>query len=317
MKSCWRLLVGVAVFINITVISPMCHAANSSLAQFDRPTIELALLALLGLAGLLFILVIIDKFRLSKKQRELNSVQLDNQAQSTLLDSTNSGIVHLNHAGEIVYANKVAAYFLGNSKEHFKHKSLVSVFDEKYQAAIEKVINGKVASKLQLVSSLKGRVLMLDFAPLPPSFDTVASILSIYEVSDLQATIDQCKAELALSEQLFDASQLAKVFVDFEAKQFNGDEGFARLLESSDNQISGDIKQFTQLLNHSDLLHWNQALETLKHKDKAEFKCRLELPQGKLLVKVFAQSYKRNEKSEVATMWLTLQNLAEIGRAHV
>ncbi|WP_342807110.1 PAS domain-containing protein [Alteromonas sp. M12] len=286
------------------------YAIGEQVLAQSADNIEYGLIAIAAIFVVLFVLTIFFKINQKRALNQLAENQLILKQNTQYLDNFHVGMVQVNHAGEIQYCNKLAAYYLGNRAENLQGKGLNTLFDQQYSAQIENGIKAKIQCKEQLIGPVKDRNLVLEFAPQKDNQQQIASIISIVDVSASQTQIDSLNDALSLNNQLLDSTQIGQLEIDLSEKTFSTNSVFSNMLTNTDKQLSGDIKQFEQYVSQDTQFAWNQGYKDLERGQQIDLECKLDAHEGDLFVRFIGFLLALDEKGKALKAHITVTNIS-------
>ena len=161
-----RLFLRVLCFISV-LVSPVCFAFSQTvldqILEQSPDTMKIGLMALVAVLVFLLLLIIFTKIQLGsarKEQKESYNTSADKQS---LLNDFKVGMLHINQAGEIIFANRVAAFFLGSKEEKLMNRPLIEVFDNALQGSISAALTSNQYVAMQTYVAASKRHLHLGF----------------------------------------------------------------------------------------------------------------------------------------------------------
>ncbi len=276
MKPC--LLTGhFGKFVGLSLLLVSHHAAafGEQLQTMDGATLELLAYVTVGIFAVLLVGLVIFKLRLNAKQKQVTQAKQKYEQASRHLESFQVGMIHLDFAGNIQYANKVAAYYLGSRPEQLQGVNFATEFDHRFQEHIDAKRQDKVGGEIQLTSPIKQRELLVTFNPASQQDSHIATVVSISDVSQYQNRLDALTHERDHANRLLDNTQLGQLTIDLEAKQFTANSLFAEAIKQPESTASqGELKQLQDWIHVSDVNTWNQGLSDIQQKQQHQFYCR-------------------------------------------
>jgi epidermal growth factor receptor substrate 15 len=269
------LRVGNSIFINVVwiilaVFSPGSFAFSQKvigqiLAQ-NPEDIKMGLMLFTSLFVFLLLLITITKIQLGSLRNNQKKHDKELADKQSLLNDFKVGILHINQAGDIIFANRVAAFFLGSKEDKLMNKPLIEVLDEKSKASISGALASNQYVPLQQYVAASKRHLQLGFSKQSDSshsMDSIDSVISLTDVSNYQHQIEQQSSSLNSLNQGLQQSGLGRLTIDFEDHTFTSDQLFADLLLAA-KPLCGELKQLKKMLNSNQVFEWEQALEASK-----------------------------------------------------
>jgi epidermal growth factor receptor substrate 15 len=249
------------------LVSPGCFAFSQKVLDLileqSPDTMKIGLMALAAVFVFLLLFVIFIKLQLGryrKEQNKHNTVLADKQS---LLNDFKVGMLHISQDGEIIFANRVAAFFLGSKEEKLMNRPLIEMFDNEVQESISAALTSNQYVPLQIYVSASKRHLQLGFSKQSDINHGIASVISLADVSNYQHQINQQSSHLNSLNQGLQQSGLAQLSINFDDNTFTSDQLFADLLLAT-APLSGELNQLKKMLNNKAVFEWEQALETSK-----------------------------------------------------
>jgi len=269
------LFLSVFCFISV-LVSPVCFAFRQTvldqILEQSPDSMKIGLMALATVLVFLLLLVIFIKIQLGsarKNQKKTNNTLADKQS---LLNDFKVGMLHINQAGEIIFANRVAAFFLGSKEEKLMNRPLIEVFDNALHGAISAALISNQYVTMQTYVAVSKRYLQLGFTKQSKINDGIASVIALADVSNYQHQINLQSSDLSSLNQGLKQSGLAKLTINFEDNTFTSDQLFADFLLST-VPLSGELNQLKKMLNSQAVYKWEQALEASKKQHKIDICC--------------------------------------------
>jgi epidermal growth factor receptor substrate 15 len=226
-------------------------------------TLKVGLLSFTGAFVLLLMLVILFKVKLSSSRNKQQKYDKELTDKQSLLNDFKVGMLHVNLAGEIIFANRVAAFFLGSKEDKLMNRPLIEVFDDEVQESISAALVSNHYVPLQTYVAASKRHLQLGFSKQSNINHGIASVISLADVSNYQHQIEQQSSNLNSLNRGLQQSGLARLTIDFDDNTFTSDQVFADLLCAVE-PLSGELNLLKKRLNSKDVFAWEQALEASK-----------------------------------------------------
>ncbi len=301
-KYCKRLMCFLMIFS-----SPLSFAFGDKILEQSEQIIEMGFISLLVVIGACILLAMILAFKLSKRNRTLKVQTNLNDTRDSLLDGFSVGMLHLNQSGQVVYANKVAAYFLGNRPENIVGNNCASLFEAEHSANIEAALHAKSFSKYSLLDGKNKRYLQLGVSKVPTSSSAslditqqVTHVVSLEDISDFQKQLSEMKSAMELNNQLLQTSQMGQITLDLLESTYAVDQTFASLVDSNVDALQGKLAELERKIESKGLYAWNQAIEQLRKNEVVDFNCSFTNADNIIACRIFGlvTEYARNEKSK-------------------
>jgi epidermal growth factor receptor substrate 15 len=321
----------VLCFISV-LVSPACFAFSQKvldqILEQSPDTLKVGLMVLAAVLVLLLLFGIFTKIQLGSsriKQKKYNIELADKQS---LLSGFKVGMLHVNQAGEIVFANRVAAFFLGSKEDKLINRPLTGVFDNGVRESINAALASNQYVPLHTYVAASKRHLQLGFSKQSDINHGIASVISLADVSNYQHQIDQQASNINSLNQGLLQSGFAKLSINFDNNTFTSDQLFADLLLAA-APLGGELNQLKKMLNGKAVFEWEQALETSKKQhqidmcldfllfDKNDTESQGSEPketqlQNIIPLRFIGLSCKKNDKGETTCLDFIVQNLSEL-----
>ena len=318
-------------FISVFV-SPVCFAFSQTvldqILEQSPVTMKIGLMALAAVLAFLLSLVIFTKIQLGSARKNQKKSHNTLAVKQSLLNDFKVGMLHINQAGEIIFANRVAAFFLGSKEEKLMNRPLIEVFDNALQGSISAALISNQYVAMQTYVEASKRHLHLGFTQPSTIHHGIASVISLADVSNYQHQIDQQSSHLNSLNQGLQKSGLAKLTINFDDNTFTSDQCFADLLLAT-APLSGDLNQLKKMLNSHAVFEWEQALEASKKQHQMDIWCEfLQLdknhtesqgsePKEKrywntIPLRLIGLSRNKNDKGETTCLDFIVQNLSAL-----
>jgi len=321
-----------ALCIISVLVSPRSFAFSQKvldqILEQNPDTMKIGLIAITAVLAFLLLLIIIFKIQLTssrKKQHQHNKELTDKQS---LLNDFKVGMLHVNLAGEIIFANRVAAFFLGSKEDKLINRPLIEVFDVQVQESINAALASSQYVPLQTYVSASKRHLQLGFSKQSDINHGIASVISLADVSNYQHQIEQQSSNIINLNQELQQSGVARLTVNFDENTFISDQMFADFLLAA-QPLSGDLNQLKKMLSSKAVFAWDQALEASKKQHQMDINCdflRIDKnptvsqgsepkeaqQQNTVPLRFIGFSRKQNDKGETTRLDFVVQNLSEM-----
>ena len=318
-------------FISV-LVSPVCFAFSQTvldqILEQSPDTLKIGLIALAAVLAFLLLLVIFTKIQLGSDRKKQKKHHNELAHKQSLLNDFKVGMLHINHAGEIIFANRVAAFFLGSKEEKLVNKPLTEVFDNGVQESISAALTSNQYVTIQTYVAASKRHLHLGFTLQSNIHHGIASVISIADVSNYQHQINQQSAHLSSLNQGLQQGGLAKLTINFDDNTFTSDQLFAELLLAP-APLSGELNQLKKMFNSKVLYEWEQALEASKKQHQMDICCEfLQLdanhletqgsePKEKQVwntipLRLIGLSRNKNDEGETTCLDFIVQNLSAL-----
>jgi epidermal growth factor receptor substrate 15 len=332
----WNTIILNILCIIFLLVSPASFAYSQKvpeqileqILQQSPDTMKIGLMVFTGLFVFLLLLVIIIKIQLAssrKQQKKYNQELTDKQS---LLNDFKVGMLHVNLSGEIIFANRVAAFFLGSSEDKLINRTLVEMFDNEVQESISAALTSNQYVPLQTYVAASKRHLQLGFSKQPDINHNIASVISLADVSNYQHKIEQQYSNLNSLNMGLQQSGLAKLTIDFDDNTFTSDQLFADLLQAV-APLNGDLNQLKKMLNSKAMFEWEQALKLSKKQHQMDFNCNFLLTdinhiisqgsepkeaqdQKTIPLRFIGLSSKKNDRDETTRLDFIVQNMTDL-----
>ncbi|GAC19298.1 PAS domain-containing protein [Paraglaciecola arctica] len=309
-------------------VSPASFALSQKVLEQSPDTIKIGLVAFAVVLVLLLLLAIIFKVQLSNARKKQQTHCKELSDKQSLLNDFKVGMLHVNQAGEIIFANRVAAFFLGSKEDKLIGKPLIEVFAQDVHESINTALGSTQYVPLQTYVAASKRQLQLGFTKQSVVNDGIASVISLADVSNYHHQIEQQSSNLNSLNLGLHQSGLAKLTIDFDNNTFTTDQLFADLLLAAE-PLSGELNQLKKMLSIKAALEWDKALETSKKQHQMDISCEFLLidknhidtqgsepkeaqQQDTIPLRFIGLSRKKNDKGETTRLDFIVQNLSDL-----
>ncbi len=290
------------------MVSPASHAIGTQVLQQPAQTIEFAIYAIGALIGVILLFLLLTQSRVKKARKEQERINHELAAKDSLLDGFNLGMVHLNASGQIIYCNRIAAYYLGDKDSKLINNNLAERFHQEDIGAVEQGFSSKVQTSIQLYSEKRERHLKLTFNPLQTQRGDLSNIVSIEDVSDFQKKLDQGEAELNHHQALIRSSKLGEINIDVENDAYTFSAILCEMLSVEENKKSGSINQLRDLVYPSDVHAFTQAITNAQQGTPIDLACRFVTATGNLHTQLFGVPKLPDDKGVYSHVHVTVSD---------
>lgn len=301
--------------LSLLLVSQQSMAIGEIVAGQSVQNINIGLIAIASILVFIILSLMFAKLRLSKQNKILASQTEELDLRNSLLANFSVGILHLNSSGEVVYANKVASYYLGIKDSQLLYSPLLNAFSSDQVDKITPCISAKVDSNVQLYIDARKRHILFNFTPQTKVKNNIACIVAMQDVNSFQARIDQAQNTLRQNKALLDHSQLGQLSVNLEDNSFTVNQLSATLLDIDGEATTGDLKTFEAMIQNSDLYRWNQGLEQAKIGQPIEIQCNFQLANRLIPIQLFglpALISDSSDSTQCTTIHFTLFDQSEL-----
>ena len=314
------------------LVSPVSYAFSQKIVdqilKQSPDTIKIGLMVFVAMFVFLLLLVIIIKVQLSNSRKNQTTHSKELVDKQSLLNDFKVGMLHVNLAGEIIFVNTVAAFFLGSKEEKLINRPLIEVFDDAEQQAIGGALASNQYAGLQTYVAASKRHLQLGFSKQSNINHDVANVISLADVTNYQHQIKQQSSHLNSLNQGLEQGGLAKLTIDFDDNTFSSDQLFADLLLSA-KPLKGELNQLKKMLNTKEVFEWEKALELSKKQHQMDFICEFLLihinqsisqgsepkeaqKQNTIHLRFIGVSRNKNDKGDTTRLDFIVQNMTEL-----
>ncbi|WP_438864866.1 PAS domain-containing protein [Neptunicella sp.] len=294
------------------LVSPMSYAAQGLIQQQSDDVIYIGLAVIAAVVMGLSIWILLIKSALKKSaqtQQQQATVLQDKQAQ---LDGAEQAILHLNAAGQVIYANQAIALVLKTDPKQLINRELTEVISLPETGKLVRVMSDGIAASEQIALADIGKHLVVGIRPAKDNHSELAFMVSIQDVTRLQQAKDQLQSELTFEQKLSAVAQLGHMNIDYQNNTVCVDQTFARLLQRPIPEVDGSLEQLQKLIVSDDWLSWKQALEQGKQGQPFELKCRFLTPDGVAYTQLYGLVQAQDEKGEVLQLRIRVQDLNQL-----
>jgi epidermal growth factor receptor substrate 15 len=327
----WNIMFLRVLCIISLLVSPVCFAFSQKvleqILELSSEAIKIGLIALAVVSILLLMFVIVLKIQLSNSRNKQTECGKELTVKQSLLNDFKVGMLHTNQAGEIIFANRVAAFLLGSKEDKLTGRTLIEVFDVEVQGSINSALVSNKYMLLHTYVAASKRHLQLGFNKQCHNDHGIASVISLTDMSNYQHKIEQQFTHLNSLNKSLQQAGLARLSINFDDNTFSSDQLFSNLLLAT-VPFGGELNQFKKMLNTKAVFEWEQALEISKKQhqidiclefllfNKSDIESQDSEPKyvqltNTIPLRLIGLSRNKNDKGETTHLDFLVQNLTE------
>lgn len=256
------------------LLSSPAHALLEQSEGFSEGTLSNLAYALIAAAGVLATTTVIFWFKSKRAAKQISLLETAIHHSHDALDSQNSGILHVNQQGNVIYANKVASYLLGQKAGTVSFQPLFDLLPPDAEEAIEKALQSARETVFETNLVDREKRARLRIAPVTVAHPDIAYIVAIEDVSYYQRKLDASQAMQAHFGDLLSHSDRGVVTLDLTQKTAQTNQLAADWLKVSCETVLSyeELTQTIDIANHN---AFTVLLEKLEKGEESEFDCLL------------------------------------------
>ena len=211
----------------------------------------------------LVIAIAMAKRTIRQREEAMQSLQAKYALQQEEVDRFNCGVLYLDAHGNILYANRLSAYYLVKTIDQMTSASVTSVFPKEQQAVIDALLSQTSNGEFQCLLGKRPRPVRIKYSPLQKPVGDVHAYIALEDVEHYQHEIDTREREYAHLTGTLSHASLAMASVDLDNNTLTPNPALALMLGwSADSPIS--IESFTGLIADSSQHDWQRALKDMR-----------------------------------------------------
>ncbi|WP_188695539.1 PAS domain S-box protein [Bowmanella pacifica] len=297
----------------LALFSPFTYATSESATMLDPQITQILLIVVLVVALLLAGAWLLARRRVGQQQTEMAEQKAQLHNKQSLLDGFNLGMLHLDSQGNVLYVNRIAAYWLGGKAESLLGTELSRWVQEEAASPLLGALSSLVDCKVQWFSPKAERHILLSAYPLSKPKDELAMILTLQDVSSYQQQITELQDDVACLDGLRGQAGLAQLSLNLKDKQASADPLLQSWLGLAQAECSLDALKAKVL--SSDWANWILAIEHSIDDNELDLAGSLETPHGQKPVRLLGRIVQRDDGNRPQLLQCQLQDLTEINQA--
>ena len=278
-NSLWIRALGILAMVFSLPSFAFSQKVLDQILEQSPDTQKFILLAVAVILTFLCLMLLIVKIKLSSSRKKIKHHDQILSDQQGLLNGFKVGMLHLNAAGEIVFANQSAASFLGSKEDKLVGQTLTQVFDEPVQDQMIEAVNLPQYVTFQTFLTVSKRHLQLGFSKPLDSLNGVCKVVSVADVSNYQHKIDHQNSEVNYLNSGVELLKIARLSIDFDKKTITSDQTFSELLALQE-PIETGLAQFKNKLHPNFIFDWEKALDACKKEHAMTFEGEFLIDKG-------------------------------------
>ena len=279
--------------ILIFVISLAALFATPANAFFDQKlgmmegSNALLVYATLGTLGVFIVLTIMFWVKQRQANKQVTMLQKVADHHHDALDSQNTGIIHVNHQGNIIYANKVACYLLGHKAGSLSFQALMDILPVDAESNIEAAYQTARESTFEIDLDGHDKRARVRMAPVSVANPDIAFMVAIDDVTRYQQSLTANQHMQAHLSDLLSQSSRGVITVDLDQKHLTLNQLAADWLKlAADDNLHFDA--LVQTIDVSNQNAFTVLFEKLAKGEQAELSCFLTTSDQPIPVNVVA-----------------------------
>ncbi|WP_100657619.1 PAS domain-containing protein [Alteromonas flava] len=271
--------------------------------------IGVLLAAILGL----IIALVVFKNKIKGKDAELLAFDGRIQHVQEQLDRFTTGILQLDADGNVIYANRMAAYYLTQKVDHMLTKALSSICPKDLKETVEQALQQTQETHIQCLLGSRDKLVRMRIAPQKKPIGDIVTLVAIEDIHSYQEQIDERQG---INEHLLEArsqANIAAAELIFAEETIQLNEPTAKMLGVSEAESIG-LSDFTRLLSDGNRPEWERAIKQLKDGYPAELEVELAVADKVFPASVHAQPYTPAGQDAPVSATLVLTSHAKLAK---
>lgn len=293
----------------------LCFFTSSSAWAFADPLQNVNPILLVGLLiGAIVVILwlsvtlLVSKRKIAKNQALLSQQQQETQRVQEQIDRFIGGVVQLNSNGQIVYVNRMAAYFLRRKADDMMAQSFVDIVPDEIQSSAQQALEHNNERTLECAMGPHARHCRIRISPQQNPIGDITTFIEIDEVDHYQQQIDKQRSLMEHRDQSIDHAQVCLGSIHFEQQTILANRHLSQLLgREPDTPMSFD--EFNSLLESANSQLWDRFITQLKAGERQNIESHIRVNDIKMPVNLYA--FPHGEKGEFLSATLVIENRAE------
>ena len=245
----------------LSAVTPNVYAFPSSLQALSPDQFNLLTYAAIACAGLLLLAILFGAFKRSRLNKQLNQANSLLTVQQERLNAVSVGVILVDEALAVTYANRTGAYLLGQNAHTVKGKGLADLLPVEAQQLLSQASGASRELSIQCVLGQRERAYRLRINPALSQAAEAHMMIIVEDVQDYQQRLDDSAAMLDHVSGLFDGQKLGLAKIELAAQQLTVNESLAGWLGIEPGELS--MEEFMQRVDSRDQQMLSVALERL------------------------------------------------------
>ncbi|MEC7471693.1 MAG: PAS domain-containing protein, partial [Pseudomonadota bacterium] len=208
----------------LSAVTPNVYAFPSSLQALSPDQFNLLTYAAIACAGILLLAILFGAFKRSRLNKQLNQANSLLTVQQERLNAVSVGIILVDEALTVTYANRTGAYLLGQNADTVKGKRLADLLPVEAQPLLSQASGASRELAIQCVLGQRERAYRLRINPALSQAAEAHMMIIVEDVQDYQQRLDDSAAMLDHVSGLFDGQSLGLANIDLAAQQLTVNE---------------------------------------------------------------------------------------------
>ncbi|WP_100643445.1 PAS domain S-box protein [Alteromonas facilis] len=299
------------VFLALILNASSAWAISEPLQSANPLVLDAILIVLLVAIIGLAITIFMQKGKLQTKDQALAASD-DNIAHvQEQLDRFNSGIIQLDAEGNILYANRMAAYFLTKKIEHMIGTPFVQVCPKELNDEVSAALSQHQESHIQCLLGSRDSQVRMRIAPQKKPIGDIVTLIAIEDINSYQENIDEQRGIIAHHVGTFINAHVSRAEFDLDAETLHVNEPLAKLLGLGDSE-SISLASFTRMLQEGNKPEWERTIKQFAEGRSAELNVELNVNEKIVPVIINAYPYTAAGKESPQSITLIFTSLAKI-----
>lgn len=269
--------------------------------------VVLALSVILALA----ISVIVLRFRVKARERAVLEANQQRQRVQEQIERSASGIVQLDDAGTVLYANPMAAYFFEQKIEQLIGAPFVKVCPENIADDITQALERSKQVHIHCQLGHYQRHARMRITPQKKPIGDVTTTVAIDDIHGYQQKIDQQKALNSNRQQAIEHADIGFCSVNLDEATLTLNESLSGLLGLG-SQCELALENFSQFINSDDKPKWDSLLQQVSDGQAGTFNGKFDVKGQLIPVKIDGQPHRAKDDDTISAVTLIVTNLSRV-----
>ncbi|MFC3201137.1 PAS domain-containing protein [Alteromonas oceani] len=258
--------------------------------------------------------ILFGAFKRSRLNQKLNKANSLLTVQQERLNAVSVGVILVDEALTVTYANRTGAYLLSHNADSVKGKGLADLLPVEAQQSFSQARGASREVAIQCVLSQRERAYRLRINPALSQAAEAHMMIIVEDVQDYQQRLDDSAAMLDHVSGLFDGQKLGLAKIKLAAQQLKVNESLAGWLGIEPGELS--MQEFMQRVDSRDQQMLSGALERLASGELLEVSTSLRAKDDSLIpVTLCGALAEHTGESDSPVAHMSVADCREITRA--
>lgn len=281
----------------------MIADALQTLSPMLLTTLVVAVIVLfIALVGFIFVL----KSRITAAENATAKANEKVSSAIKQIDNSINGVLQLNATDNILYANQVAAYYLGKKKDQLVGKALGQVCPKKIREAVNDLLaQGKDAS-LECQLGFHNRYTRLRIARHKKPLGEITATVIIDDISHFHDQIEYQETRYSRREKAMEHAAVYMATLDIDQDQLTLNGPLAKVFGTEMDEPTS-VEAFGLFVDSNNYADWERLIRLIKEGKPQSFESFFQTKQLRIPFKIEALPH-TNDKDDVVSATLVFEN---------